>query len=258
MEQFGICRLALTPLRDQPSDRSEMISQLLFGEHYRVTATSDDGKWLQVVADFDHYQGWIDHKQHHPISEAYYQEINRSIYQITTDVSTEATMNGEQLYLAMGSVLPMTAGELFSSSGLLKFHGNSKPLGKKLDFADMLAIALKYLNAPYLWGGRSPWGIDCSGFVQQVFRIAGYGLPRDSVQQALCGSSVAHFKQAQAGDLAFFASTSGKIDHVGIILGDGRIIHASGKVRIDKLKEEGIWDGQQITHQMKTVRRVLK
>ncbi len=258
MEQFGICRLALTPLRDQPSDRSEMISQLLFGEHYQVMATSDDGTWLQVVSNFDQYQGWIDHKQHHSISEAYFQEINRSNYQITTDVSAEAIINGEQLHLAMGSVLPMVAGELFSSTGLLKFHGNSKSLSKKLDFAETQAMALKYLNAPYLWGGRSPWGIDCSGFVQQVFRIAGYALPRDSVQQVHCGSPVDHIKQAQAGDLAFFASTSGKIDHVGIILGDNQIIHASGKVRIDELREEGIWDGQQITHHMKTVRRVLK
>ena len=256
--QFGICRLPLVPLRADPSDRSEMVSQMLFGEHYKVLSNTKDGKWIQVLTHFDNYKGWLDSKQHHMITGEYYQQINYSDYQIITDLSSPAVLDGQIMTLVMGGIVPITSGELFQSATVLEFTGQAKALSEKLSFKELKNIALKYLNSPYLWGGRSPFGIDCSGLVQQVLRIGGYHLPRDSGHQSQVGSKVSTLDEVIAGDLAFFADDHGKVNHVGIILEDNDILHASGKVRIDRLEEAGIWDGKQITHQLKTIKRVLK
>ena len=255
---FGICRLAMVPLRSKPSDTSEMVSQLLFGEHYQVLSATPDGKWLQIKTHFDHYTAWLDFKQHHTISSEYFHQINYSDYQIITDLTTPVVLEGESTNLVMGGIVPISSNELFSSSSVLQFSGQAKPIGEKLSAGELLAMGLKYLNTPYLWGGRSPFGIDCSGLVQQVFRIAGHSLPRDSRDQIKAGSPVSSLGEITAGDLAFFADDHGKVNHVGIILEDHEILHASGKVRIDRLQEAGIWDGNQITHKMKTIKRVLK
>lgn len=257
-EAFGICRLSVVPLRAQAADHAEMVSQLLFGEHYQVLERSSNGKWLHIENHFDGYSGWLDLKQHHSISQEYFMEINHSDYQISTDLVAAATVDGQNLQLILGSVLPLTPDELFAPAGLLEFQGHAKPVSVKLNHQGLISIALKYVNAPYQWGGKSPWGIDCSGFVQQVFRVAGYGLPRDSGLQAETGESISSLQKSQAGDLAFFTTSGGKINHAGIILGDGQIIHASGKVRIDPLTEAGIMDNKKLTHQLTKINRVLK
>lgn len=139
------------------------------------------------------------------------------------------------------------------------FNGESKSLGQKRDFEFLRSIAFKYLNAPYQWGGKSPFGIDCSGFTQMIFKISGYQLLRNASQQAHHGKKVKSISDALPGDLAFFQNTEGKIIHVGIILTDERIIHASGKVRIDHFLEEGILnaDTKIYTHQLAEIRRIL-
>lgn len=160
----------------------------------------------------------------------------------------------------MGSILPIATNELFKMEEQLAFNGESKSLSQKREYDFLKQIAMKYLNAPYLWGGRSPFGIDCSGFTQNVFRICGYVLPRDASQQVKSGVVVDSLAETTPGDLAFFAGESGKITHVGIVIEENQIIHASGKVRIDGIDDRGIVhsDSGKVTHQLSSLRRILR
>jgi cell wall-associated NlpC family hydrolase len=118
--------------------------------------------------------------------------------------------------------------------------------------------ALEFLNVPYLWGGKSVFGIDCSGFVQLVFRLYDLNLPRDAYQQAEIGELI-DSKEARQGDLAYFTNEKGKIIHVGIVLDNETIIHASGRVRIDQLTKSGIYNSDYCkeTHKLHFIKRVL-
>jgi len=256
----GICRLAIVPVRAAASDKSEMVTQLLFGDHYELLEVSGDKKWLRVKIHFDGYEGWVDAKQHAHISEAYFTQINNSDYKICTDVTSSILYKKHHIAIVMGSILPIATNELFKVEEQLAFNGESKSLSQKREFDFLKQIAQKYLNAPYLWGGRSPFGIDCSGFSQIVFRIAGYSLPRDASQQINSGTVVNGLVESQPGDLAFFCNELGNINHVGILLGDEKIIHASGKVKIDDISEAGILEAEtsQLTHHLTALKRMLK
>lgn len=255
----GICRLSLIPVRAKAGDQSEMVTQLLFGEHYTVLDSTGDNKWLLIENHFDGYQGWIDIRHHYPISEEYFNQINHSDYKVCTDISASILYQKHHIQILMGSILPIATNELFKMEEQMAFNGEAKSLSQRRDFEFLKSIALKYLNAPYLWGGKTPFGIDCSGFVQQVFRICGYALKRDVADQAQQGSAVGNFEEAKPGDLAFFKNEDGKVHHAGIILDEGNIIHASGRVRIDLLDEEGILDEQRkiYTHYQGFIRRIL-
>jgi len=259
-KEYGICRVSLAPVKSLPEHRSEQVSQLLFGEHYTVEENSADGEWLKIIAGYDSYQGWVQRKQHHPISGEYFEQIANSDYKICTDVFSSILFNKHRLNILIGSILPITVNEIFKMEEQFAFNGESKSLHQRMDSEFVKQISLKYLNAPYLWGGKSPFGIDCSGFTQMVFRISGYLIPRDSTQQAEHGELVEDAAKANCGDLAFFTDNQGKIDHVGIILTDGNIIHTSGYVRIDKLTGEGIMNAEtgDLTHRLHTIRRILK
>ncbi len=256
----GICRLALMPVRAEAADVSEQVTQLLFGEHYEILEISKNGKWFRIRINYDGYEGWIDHRQHTTISDAYYEQINLSNYKVCLEISTTILYQKQSVQILMGSVLPISTSELFKMEEQLAFNGEAKALGQRMDYEFLRKIALKYLNAPYMWGGRSPFGIDCSGFTQMVYRIAGYSLLRDASQQASQGKEVEGIGEARQGDLAFFTNDSGKIHHVGIIMGEGHIIHASGKVRIDFLDEKGIFveSSGEYTHKLNSIRRILK
>ncbi len=258
MGDYGICRLPVVPLRSKPAHSSEMISQLLYGESYQIVAHSQDLEWLQIVHSFDGYSGWLNSLQHHSISEEYYHQTNNTDLQIVAQRSAQAEIQSEVYQLPMGSIFPLSSPELFTNTGHFSSDALTKPLSQRLEFRELADYARIYLNTPYLWGGRTPWGIDCSGFVQQVFRLAGYALPRDSYQQARHGSRVNTWDLQKPGDLAFFASDGNKINHVGIILEENRIIHASGKVRIDSIEPAGIVVNKMITHKMNRINRVLK
>ena len=255
----GICRLSVVPMRSKGEDISEMISQLLFGDHYEIIALSDNGNWLKIRTNFDDYEGWIDSKQHTPITEGYFDQINNSDYKISLDLMSGILHNRHHISVLLGSVLPIATNELFKMEEQLAFNGESKSLSEKRDFEFVKTVALKYLNAPYLWGGKTPFGIDCSGFVQQVYRICGYKLNRDTSLQVKQGIEIEELKDARPGDLAFFSNQKGKVSHVGIIFPEGSIIHASGKVRIDKLNEAGIYNEElrTHTHKLNSLRRIL-
>ena len=256
----GICRLSIVPVRYIASDISEMVTQLLFGDHYEIIAISEDTKWLNIRIHFDGYKGWIDAKQHTYITQEYYNQINNSNYKISLDLSSSIFHNKNHINVLLGSVLPISTNELFKMEEQLAFNGEAKSLSEKQEYDFLKTVALKYNNAPYLWGGKTPFGIDCSGFTQQVFRICGYPLLRDASQQAEQGREIKLVKESIPGDLAFFANTEDKITHVGIILEENTIIHASGKVRTDTLEKEGIYNEEvrKNTHQLKSIRRILR
>ena len=255
----GISRLSVVPVRAEAADTGEQVTQLLFGDHYEVLETSSDNKWLRICVDFDQYEGWIDSKQYTRISDEYYLQINNSDYKISLDISASILHNRNKINILLGSVLPISTSELFQIEEQLAYNGESKSLSQKRDFEYLRLIALLYLNAPYQWGGKTPFGIDCSGFTQQVFRICGYRLMRDASQQVNQGKEVTNLSESQPGDLAFFSNEKGEITHVGIVWEDNQVIHASGKIRVDTLDEKGILisESNNHTHKLHSVRRIL-
>lgn len=257
--EYGVCRLSLVPVRAETSDKTEQVTQLLFGDHYEVIDQKPDRKWLKIKIHYDQYEGWIDERQHHPISKEYFEYLNHAEFKITTDVTSSILYNKSRQVILMGSMIPISSSELFKMEEQFAFIGEAKNLGQKREFEFLRNTAIKYLNSPYFWGGKSTFGIDCSGLTQMVFKICGYRLLRDSSQQAIQGKPVNTIQDAKPGDLAFFKSKEDKISHVGIVLEQEKIIHASGRVRVDPLTEQGILNQESkvYTHQFSHLRRIL-
>ncbi len=256
---YGICRLSNIPMRAEGDDRSEMTSQLLFGEHYSVIQKDESNKWVHIENTFDGYQGWIDLKQHYSISKEYYNQLCNTEYKICTDLTSRILFKKNVIHITIGAILPLLTNPLFEMEEQLAFTGEAKSLHQRWGAEQLMNLAKKYLNTPYLWGGKTPFGIDCSGFTQQVFKVAGYQLKRDSSEQILQGNEIT-LEGAIPGDLAFFTNKEGKMNHVGIVLKDEQIIHASGKVRIDKLDSKGIFaeDQNTYTHTLFKLKRILR
>jgi hypothetical protein len=256
--EYAACQVSIAPVRVLPSDKSEMVSQLLFGETIEVMERKDN--WVHIVCAWDGYMGWVDGKQLKRITPSEYdayteeQTLNLSL--------VEGLMAADQFIpLTLGAVLPKYDGlrcQLGDQS--FQFSGTVVTPKKSPLTADWIVkVARRYLHAPYLWGGRSPFGIDCSGLTQMVYKLAGIRLLRDAAQQVTQGRTVDFLEQCESGDLAFFDTGKGHIGHVGIILPDCHVIHASGKVRIDKLDHFGIFNKEQnkYTHQLRIVKRML-
>lgn len=252
---FGICNLAIVPLRLEPSDRSEMTSQVLFGEHFRVL--EQKSKWSLIELAFDNYTGWIDNKQFRPISETDYNYLSKGPEVLNADlIEYVTTPNNQLLPIPIGASL-----SFLDHSGInvenYSFEGlkTTGVTGKH----NLLRTAFMYLNAPYLWGGKTPFGIDCSGFTQMVYKLNGYKLLRDASQQATQGDALSFIEESEPGDLAFFDNDEGVIIHVGIIMEDNYIIHAHGKVRIDRLDHLGIYniDTRRHTHKLRVIKKVI-
>ena len=248
---YGVCRLSVLTVRAEASDKAEQTTQLLFGDHYEVIDQSKDKNWLRIRIHFDQYEGWIDSKQHHAVSKEYFDYLDKSEFKITTDLTSSMLYNKSPLVILMGSMIPISSSELFKMEEQFAFNGEAKNVGLKREYEYLRNIAVKYINAPYQWGGKNPFGIDCSGFTQMVFKISGYKLLRDSSQQANQGKPIKDFTESRP--------VEGKIIHVGIVLHEDKIIHASGRVRIDQFTAEGIINSETkaLTHTFSHVRRVL-
>jgi hypothetical protein len=245
--QYGIINLSIVPLREFPQDTSEMISQVLYGEHFKLLEQRK--KWSRIRLAFDNYEGWIDNKQFIEISKESYLEIGKLKPTYCLDlVEVVQNKNGQLLTLPIGASV--------HSTKYLNHEYDGNCISGKQKKSNLIITALNYLNAPYLWGGKTPFGIDCSGLTQMVYKINGYSLLRDASQQATQGEALSFIEESEPGDLAFFNNEEGAITHVGIIMKDNYIIHAHGKVRIDRLDQTGIYNSERRTHTHKL--RVIK
>jgi hypothetical protein len=252
---FGICNLAIVPVRSEPSDRSEIVTQLLFGEHIEILERQN--QWSKIKIQFDDYEGWVDSKQYQIISEANYNQLSNEAIILNADLIDYITApNNLLLPIPLGASLSFLNNSEINTSNF-DFEG-TKTSGVKPKNA-LIATAFMYLNAPYLWGGKTPFGIDCSGFTQMVYKLNGYKIHRDASQQALEGEPLSFIEESEVGDLAFFDNEEGNIIHVGIIMENNYIIHASGKVRIDRLDHLGIYNPEtnKHTHKLRVIKKII-
>lgn len=256
---YGICPLSVVPIRTTPSHKSEMASQLLFGE--LVEMLEHKGRlWSKVRCIQDNFVGWVDRTQIRDITNSEYEECSSS-FAYSLELVQAAMGQNHFVPITLGARLPnydglhfKVADTRFTFSGQAIVAEDSRPVA-----SFVLKIAKRYLNTPFLWGGRSPFGIDSAGLVQMVFSMAGIQLPRDPAAQIDIGEIVDFVEQAQPGDLAFFENRAGRISHVGIIMPDQQIIHSYGGVRLDRVDHYGIFseEQQRYTHKLRLAKRVL-
>lgn len=249
-----ICANIFVPLRLGPSHKSEQGSQLLFGERYIITDRS--AGWMKIRNEFDSYQGWID-GDHHLFTEAGGKDGTALVLAGRTKFTSG---DGDSLYLEPGSEIHNISREMNAfTMGNESLQADGKIIAGPLK-QDISLTATMFLNCPYLWGGRTSGGMDCSGLTQLVYKLHGYSLPRDSFRQAETGTAVSFLEEARSGDLLFFDNEQGIITHVGMLLDKKRIIHCSGKVRIDMIDHQGIYieNTNKYTHRLRTIKRILR
>ncbi len=245
---LGICNLSIVPVRIVDSDKSEMINQLIYGDIIEILEEKE--KWVKIKSVFDDYIGWIDIKQYFKIDDNIKLDLNNPVYSVNL-VEFIENNNNELVTIPIGSDI--------SNISLLNHKFDGKTISGKNNRNSIVNTALSFLNSPYLWGGKTPFGIDCSGFTQMVYKINGYKLFRDAKDQANQGKTLSFIEESEAGDLAFFNNDVGDIIHVGIILQNNHIIHASGKVRIDRIDHSGIYnnDLNKHTHSLRYIKKII-
>lgn len=247
---YGICHLSIVPVRVQPEHAGEMHTQLLYGDHFKVVESRK--YWSRIRVAFDGSEGWIPNSQYRSLDKNEYGELEALKTQgFAADLVSFASDNN--------ILLPVLLGSAAQASPLLghSFEGNLTNGSAAKD--QLIRTALLYLNAPYLWGGKTPFGIDCSGLSQMVYRINGFNLKRDAHEQATQGQPLSFIEESEAGDLAFFDNKEGVIDHVGIIMDDNYIIHAHGKVRIDRIDHTGIFNSEEgrYSHSLRVIKKIV-
>lgn len=236
----GICVVTVAPVRAENSDKAEIVTEILFGESADILESVKN--WTKIKMHYDGYEGWMDTKQLKPVTDEFL--ANRKVTIITEDFSSVMTNDGKTL-LSMGSEVE------YPAVASRRSH----------DLRESIVLAAKeFLNVPYLWGGKSFFAVDCSGFTQLVYKIHDIKIPRDTYQQAEEGEALSFVEESRPGDLAFFENSDGKIIHVGIMLDNQKIIHASGKVRIDTLDSTGIFNKElnKHTHKLRVIKSILK
>ncbi len=252
---YAACCVPVAPVRLEPDHRSEMVSQLIFGECCIITIVEKNG-WVKIVNKLDAYTGWC--------QQSHFQEIDDTQYYVeendfTAEWVNQVDYNGHQMWVPFGSSLTaMKNGNVFWRRNTVHYSGKVwNPVTAKRDAKTIKQLAFIFLNSPYLWGGKSVFGVDCSGFTQSVYKMLNIHLFRDSQQQATQGELVAFLQQAHCGDLAFFDDEEGRIIHVGMLLNANEIIHSAGKVRVDKIDNEGIVHAEtgQRTQKLRIIRR---
>lgn len=254
----GIVELSLVPLRTNNSEKSEMCSQLLFGERVEILEVQE--KWLRVRNYADNYEGWIDRKMIRLLSEEEKDKLlTADLKYIQLPLSECGNDVSEKTLLPGGSVIPFFNGKEYQFTEKLVHLNHADVVAENANEERIISLAKQYLNAPYLWGGKTILGIDCSGLVQVVFRMCNIQLPRDASQQVQCGKTVDFLSEVRTGDLAFFENAEGSIIHVGILLNSHQIIHASGCVKIETIDSQGIISSQtgEYTHTLRIIKRMI-
>ena len=251
---YGINKLALIPVRVKANDRTEIVTQLLFGEIFTIVDETE--KWIKIINHFDSYEGWICKKQYKEISKEQFHLLAESPYEICLDKFSVLNniITNDEISISTGSILYNLREDLVSGLDT-KYIFKGKIASK--DFKDVEKYAMKFLNSPYLWGGKGFMGIDCSGFTQLIYFLCGITIPRDASEQEKKGKVISSVSDAEKGDLVFFKNDNEKINHVGIYLGSNNIIHASGEVRIDRVDDEGIFKLNTKTHNFHSIKRLV-
>lgn len=254
---FGICILNAIALRKEANDKSEMVSQVLFGETFVIL--DSEVNWLKINLDFDHYEGWVNANQILKLEENNYNETKKNNSNVLNELITYfSDQNNNLQTLSLGASLPFYNNHNFQILNQKYNFEGTVNTGKILK-NKLVRTAYLFLNTPFLWGGRTPFGIDCSGFTQMVYKINGYKLFRDAYQQVKQGKVLSFIEESEPGDLAFFDNDEGDIIHVGIILANNHIIHCNGKVRIDRLDHSGIYnvDTKRHTHKLRIMKKII-
>jgi hypothetical protein len=256
MSEFAIAHLAYYPLRKEAKHQSENVSQVIFGETFEILESRKN--WHRIRLLFDTYEGWIDSEELLYLSEEEVAAMEKENPVYASGFFQQIRQGSKSMTIGFGSRLPFWDGESFA---LGKEHfvlkGEVLQASSKLTNPILIERAKSLLGVAYLWGGRSTFGIDCSGFVQALMKLAGIHLPRDAWQQKERGEQMA-LSEAREADLAFFKNEEGRTTHVGLVMQDAKIIHASGKVRIDTLDEKGIFNRERsvYTHELEIIKRL--
>lgn len=257
---YGICTLNIIPCRAEPANTSEMVTQLLFGDTYTVLEVQEE--WIKIQIFYDKYECWINRKQHHSLNESGFNALNKNNQFVNADLVQviKDSASKTNSIITIGASLPFYSENIVTVENQnYTFDGSVVDSNKRKSNSELIQTSYLFLNSPYLWGGKSPFGIDCSGFTQVVYKLNGIKLPRDASQQVLEGSPLSFVEEAEAGDLAFFDNEEGNITHVGILIDNQTIIHASGKVRIDKFDHYGIFhsENKKYTHHLRVIKRIF-
>lgn len=257
---FALCHLSVVPLRSSPSDKSEQVSQLLFGEIVELLEWKGRA-WVKVRCTWDNCIAWVQARQVKPLTSSEYKLFTEK-FAYCLDLIQPLMSNDFVMPIPLGSRLPdfdgmkfIFDGKTYNYSGQAVFPENLEPTPERV-----IKLARRYLLAPYQWGGRSPFGIDAGGFTQMVFKLVGISLHRTPEMQVHQGELVDFIEQSMPGDLAYFENSSGAITHAGILLPDGKIIHAAEQVRIDRIDHFGIFDEEtaRYTYKLRVAKRLLK